>query len=84
MCIVLSPTPQGTWVVSGFRQLHKFAKGFFNTGYGHKDQHQIAELQRQHDLLRLTCNSLSKYATAPPPPSHSVSLRACVRGGGCV
>ena len=29
--------PQGTWVVSALRQLHRFAKGFFRTGY-HKDQ----------------------------------------------
>jgi len=51
---------KGTWVVAAFRQLHRCAKGFFRSGYGHKDQHQIAELQRQFDLLRLTCNSLSK------------------------
>ena len=41
----LSLTPvcsvsQGTWVVSALRQLHRFAKGFFKTGY-HKDQVRI-------------------------------------------
>ena len=29
---------QMKWVVSAFRQLHRFAKGFMKSGMGHKDQ----------------------------------------------
>ena len=36
----LSPL-QGQWVVSAFRQLHRFAKGFSRSGYGPKDQVSI-------------------------------------------
>ena len=80
------------WVVPGFKQLHRFAKGFYKTNYGQKDQvgtvplglvqsgteslppppplqHQIAELQRQYDLLRQTSASLSKC--------HSKTLKEC-------
>ena len=35
--LIIPFAPQGTWVVSALRQLHRFAKGFFKTGY-HKDQ----------------------------------------------
>ncbi|CAI8010592.1 Ubiquitin carboxyl-terminal hydrolase 24, partial [Geodia barretti] len=60
---------KGVWVVPGFKQLHRFAKGFYKTNYGQKDQHQIAELQRQYDLLRQTCASLTKC--------HSKALKEC-------
>ncbi|XP_065904481.1 ubiquitin carboxyl-terminal hydrolase 24-like isoform X2 [Dysidea avara] len=52
-------------VVAAFRQLHKLAKGICKSQsmYGPKEHVQIAELQKQHDLLRLTCLSLSRCHT---------------------
>ena len=36
--VIILVSLQGTWVVAAFRQLHRCAKGFFRSGYGHKDQ----------------------------------------------
>lgn len=36
---------QGVWVVPGFRQLHRFAKGFYKTNYGQKDQVGVLPLR---------------------------------------
>eukprot|EP00731_Ephydatia_muelleri_P019119 Em0011g1159a len=64
---------KATWVVSAFQQLHKYIKGFCRTSYasGHtqKDQHQVSELQRQYDLLRLTSVTLTKC--------HSNAVQFC-------
>ena len=51
---------QTQWVVAAVRQVHRLAKGMFHSSYAHKDQQQIAELQKQYDLLRLTCATISK------------------------
>ena len=36
----------------------------FNSRHGHRDQQQIAELQKQYDLLRVTAATLSKLVYA--------------------
>ena len=51
---------QTQWVVAAVRQVHRLAKGMFHSSYAHKDQQQIAELQKQYDLLRLTCATMSR------------------------
>ena len=53
-------TLQCQWVVAAIRQLHCLAKGMFNSRHGHRDQQQIADLQKQYDLLRVTAATLSK------------------------
>lgn len=47
-------------MVSAICQLHRLAKGMFRSSYGHKDQQQIADLQKQFDLLRLVSATLTK------------------------
>ena len=52
---------QCQWVVSALLQLHRLAKGMFRSSYGHKDQQQIADLQKQYDLLRTISGTMAKY-----------------------
>ncbi len=58
--IIISSIIQCQWVVAAIKQLHRLAKGMFNSRHGHKDQQQIAELQKQFDLLRVTSATLAK------------------------
>ena len=48
-------------VVAAIRQLHRLAKGMFRSSHGHKDQQQISDLQKQHDMLRLVSATLSYH-----------------------
>lgn len=35
----------------------------YNSRHGHKDQQQVADLQKQYDLLRVTAATLSKLVS---------------------
>ncbi|XP_019857623.1 PREDICTED: ubiquitin carboxyl-terminal hydrolase 24-like [Amphimedon queenslandica] len=61
------------WVVSALLQLHRLAKGMFRSSYGHKDQQQIAELQKQYDLLRTVSGTMNKI--------HAKTVAACREKG---
>lgn len=47
-------------MVAAISHLHRLAKGMYNSRHGHKDQQQVADLQKQYDLLRVTAATLSK------------------------
>jgi len=44
VCLLL----QSKWVVSAFRQLHRFAKGYMKSGMGHKDQVKLVSLDNKY------------------------------------
>jgi ubiquitin carboxyl-terminal hydrolase 9/24 len=61
------------WVVFAINQLHRLSKGMFRSRYGHKDQQQIADLQKQYDLLRLISSTLAKL--------HARAVQNCQENG---